>query len=113
MARPHEPHADALRIAHQIVDEAGARLAQAVREADAPAIADARHDLAVRIAQAIADAEHAAERARGGEALPAGGAEGASAHLRSWPATLFGVPAWGSLGDRAGEGEGWRDGQPR
>ncbi|GJD50285.1 hypothetical protein OPKNFCMD_3024 [Methylobacterium crusticola] len=63
MPRPHEPHADAIRTARTIVAHEGARLAEAARGAAEQAIEDARHDLIVRIAQAIVDAEEAARAA--------------------------------------------------
>ncbi|ACL55121.1 hypothetical protein [Methylobacterium nodulans] len=65
MPRPYEPHADAIRTAHAIVDDLGHKLAFAARGADPAEIENARHDLVVRIAQAITDAEQAAiERAQ-------------------------------------------------
>ena len=98
MARPHDPHADALRIARQIVDDAGMSLVQAAHHNEPKAIADACHNLVVRIAQAIVDAEHgAAEQGREREDAQPVGAGETTSPWRSWPATLFGVPSWVAL----------------
>ncbi|GJE03323.1 hypothetical protein [Methylobacterium isbiliense] len=93
MARPHDPHADALRAARRIVEDAGMRLVQAAHHNDPTAIADACHNLVVSIAQAIVDAEQAAaEQGQRREEAHAVAAGEVTAHWRSWPATLFGVP---------------------
>ncbi|MFE1599784.1 hypothetical protein [Methylobacterium sp. ID0610] len=98
MPRPHEPHADAIRTARRIVEEAGTRLVQTVRDGDAQAVSDACHDLVVRIAQAIVDAERTtADQDRGRREASPDGTDDPSAHFRSWPATLSGVPTWASL----------------
>jgi hypothetical protein len=98
MARPHDPHADALRAARQIVDDAGTRLVQAAHLNEPKAIADACHNLVVRIAQAIVDAEHsAAEQGRKSQDAQPVGAGEMTSHWRNWPATLFGLPSWGAL----------------
>jgi hypothetical protein len=60
MPRPHEPHADAIRTAREIVDDEGSTFAAAARSGDQAAIDAARQDLVARIAQAIVDAEQAA-----------------------------------------------------
>ena len=119
MARPHDPHADALRAARQIVDDAGMRLVQAAHRNEPQAIADACHNLVVRIAQAIVDAERgAAEQGqeRHGQERehpqPVGAGEAVS-HWRSWPATLFGVPSWVSLAVRETKGGTRRTGPGR
>jgi hypothetical protein len=113
MARPHEPHADALRIARRIVDGAGSRLAEAVRQDESQAIADACHDLVVGIAQAIVDAERAAADGRRSGEKAARSPDAPGAQWRSWPATLFGASGWASLAvaapKRATRGTGPRD----
>jgi uncharacterized protein YhjY with autotransporter beta-barrel domain len=104
MSRPHEPHADALRIARQIVDEAGSRLAKAVQQDEPQAIADACHNLTVSIAQAIVDADRAAAEQAQGEDNAMDSTAELNSGWRSWPATLFGVPALASLAVKPAKG---------
>jgi hypothetical protein len=60
MPRPHEPFADALRTAREIVRERVGAVAKAAMQADPHAYDEACDALAVRIAQALVDAHEAA-----------------------------------------------------
>ncbi|WP_018263323.1 hypothetical protein [Methylobacterium sp. WSM2598] len=98
MTRPHETHADAVRAARRIVDECGARLAQAIRRDEAEAIADACHDLVARIAEAIVEAEAAAaEPVRHRAAPEPDRAHEGSSRFRNWPVPVFGLSTWASF----------------
>lgn len=92
MPRPHEPHADAIRTARRILDEAGGRLVQAIREAQPEAIADACQDLVIRIAQAIVDADRAATAAARDDADASELCARLEPHAPVWPVVTSGAP---------------------
>lgn len=105
MAQPYEPDADAIRFARQIVDGAGCKLAQAIHAEDQQAIAGARHDLVVRIAQAVMDAEHiAADQARGEGETSRESMDEPGPQSRTWPALMFGSLQWASAAVRPARG---------
>jgi hypothetical protein len=60
MPRPHEPYADALRVARQITRDHVGDIAEAAVKADPQAYDEACNALVVRIAQAVIDAAEAA-----------------------------------------------------